>query len=63
MLVTQGPQAAGQIGELEGVPAEHVDVMPDERGEARDVLVTDVMAVGAELGDGPVLPKLPRSDK
>ncbi|GAA2513067.1 hypothetical protein GCM10023100_64820 [Actinocorallia cavernae] len=30
----QRTQAAGQVGKLEGVPAEHVDVMPHERGEA-----------------------------
>lgn len=29
--VTQGPQAAGQIRQSEGMPAEHVDVMPYER--------------------------------
>jgi transcriptional regulator with XRE-family HTH domain len=37
-----GPQAAGQVGELEGVAAQHVDVVADERGEAGDVLVADV---------------------
>lgn len=29
-------------------------MVPHERGEARDVLVTDLEAVGAELGEGSV---------
>lgn len=54
VLVPQGPQPAGQVRELEGVPAQHVDVVPHKRREAGDVLVPDVEAVGAELGDGGV---------
>lgn len=54
MFVPQGPQAAGQVWELEGVPAEHVDVVPDERGEADDILVADVVTIGGKLGDGGV---------
>lgn len=41
-------------GELEGVAAEHVDVVPPERGEVGDVLVADVEAVRAQLGHGGV---------
>nr|WP_250847527.1 hypothetical protein [Streptomyces hygroscopicus] len=47
--VAPGPQAAGQVGELEGVPAEDVDVVAHERREPGDVLVSDLEAVVAEL--------------
>lgn len=52
--VAPGPQAAGQVGEREGVPAEGVDVMAHERREPGDVLVADLEAVVAELGEGGV---------
>ena len=48
MRIAPRTQAAGQVGKLEGVPAEHVDVMPHE--EAGHVLVTDVEAVRTQLG-------------
>lgn len=50
----KGPQAAEQVGEPEGVPAEHVDVVPHERREAGDVLVADVEALDTQPGDGGV---------
>jgi hypothetical protein len=47
--VAQRPQSAGQVGKLEGVPAEHVDVVSYERGQSGDVLIVDVEAVHAKL--------------
>lgn len=51
VLVAQGPQPAGQLGELEGVPAEHVDVVAHERRESGDGLVAALEAVGRELAE------------
>lgn len=51
----RGAQAARQFRQLERVPAEHVDVVPHERGEPGDVLVADVEVVGPALGDGGIL--------
>ncbi|MFF3033286.1 DUF5753 domain-containing protein [Streptomyces rubiginosohelvolus] len=58
MLVAQRPQAAGQVRELEGVPAEHVDVMALERREPGQVLVAEVEAVRTELFDVGLIPGL-----
>ncbi|WTC75278.1 ML domain-containing protein [Streptomyces anulatus] len=42
LRVTQRSEPAGHLGQQERVPAEHVHVVSDERGQARDVLVADV---------------------
>ncbi|AGJ52707.1 hypothetical protein F750_0196 [Streptomyces sp. PAMC 26508] len=44
-------QAARQVRELEGVPAEHIDVVPHKWREPGHLLVADVEAVLAKLGD------------
>lgn len=45
--VTRRARAARQLGELERIPAEHAYVVPYEgTGRSRDVLVTDIEAVG-----------------
>jgi hypothetical protein len=49
--IAKRAQAARQVGKLEGVPAEHVDVVPHERGEAGDVLIEDIEAVRPQLVD------------
>lgn len=33
--LTQRAPAAGQLRQVEGIPAEHIDVVPGERGEPR----------------------------
>lgn len=52
--VPEGTQAlAGAAGlDVEPVAAREVDVPVLERGEPGDVLVLDLVAFGAELGDG-----------
>jgi hypothetical protein len=54
--VAQRAQAlAGAAGlDVERVAAQEVDVPVLERGQAGDVFVLDVVALGAELGDGGV---------
>ncbi|WUS05364.1 hypothetical protein OG322_40715 [Streptomyces sp. NBC_01260] len=37
---------------MEGVPAEHVDVVTHERGEPGHLLVADLEALSAELVEG-----------
>jgi hypothetical protein len=56
LRVPEGAQApAGAAGlDVEQVAAQEVDVPVLERGEAGDVLVLEVVALGAELGDGGV---------
>jgi hypothetical protein len=49
------PQAARQVGELEGVTAQHVDVVADERGEAGDVLPVPLDAGQVDPAAGGVL--------
>ncbi len=46
--------AGGRGGGVEAVAAEHVEVRVLERGKAGDVLVPQLVALGAELGDGGV---------
>lgn len=49
VLVAQWPQPVGRLGELEGVPAQHVVVVAHELGQPGDVFVTDLEAVLAGL--------------
>jgi hypothetical protein len=42
------------VGQGEGEVAEHLDVLVLQRREAREVLIGDLVAGGAELGDGVV---------
>ena len=41
VLVAQRAQPAGQVGELEGIPAQHVDVVAYERRQPGDVFVAE----------------------
>nr|WP_235990725.1 hypothetical protein [Streptomyces ureilyticus] len=50
--VAQRAQAADRLGGGEVVAAQDVQVLVLERGEPGDVLVADLVALGAELGDG-----------
>jgi hypothetical protein len=52
--VAQRAQAGGRGGGLEGVPAVEVDVPVLQRREPGHVLVLEVLALVAELGDGGV---------
>ena len=47
--------SGGEVGGAELVAAEHIDVVVPEWREALDVVVADVEAVAAQLGQGGVL--------